>query len=176
MTSIGLYLAVAASGCCAYLAGLFIERWVTWPTPHSRAWAFLIGGTMILANIILVDLASRLDMPIPGGALAVALQIQVFVAFLVLSIGLREVFAAASVVFIGFNIGFLTVQLVGMRLAFALPDMPEITAFWWFGGSFMLLSALAIKGMRHELWQRAVRDGGLADQVIGPNREGERQP
>ena len=166
MASIGLILAAAAGGCCAYLAGLSIERWVTWPKPHSRAWAFLIGGMMIVANVIFVDLAFHLGVPIPGGVLVVVLQIQAFLLFLVLCVGLQEVLAALSVAFVGINIGFMAVQLVGVRLAFASPDITFEACLWWLGCSFVLLSRLALQGMRQGRRQKAiVRGGGLVDHV-----------
>lgn len=165
METLGLYLAAAASGCCAYLAGLAIERWVTWPTLHGRAWGLVIMGAITGVNVALVHVVSRLGMPIPWGALYVILQVHFFLLILIGYIVSWQSLISDSTLFIGFNIGALTVQLVGVRLAFVSSEMHEATSFLWSGGSFLLLSALAIRGLRQGILQRADRDGGLTDHV-----------
>lgn len=166
MAIIGLILAAAAGGCCAYLAGLSIERWVIWPKPHSRTWAILIVGILTVVNVVLVDLAFRLGMPISLGALYTLLQVQGFFLLLVLCVGLGEWLAPVSTPFIAINIGALAVQLVGMRPTLALPDMTVAASLWWSGSSFVLLSRFALQGMHQGRLQRvAMHDGGLVDHV-----------
>lgn len=147
MANIGLFMAAAAAGCCAYTAGQFMERWVARLKAPDRSGALVMVGMMTVANVMLVHLAARFGVPIRWGLLYILLQIQVFVGFAMLHFGQPLVSRSVSMGFVGVSIGTLAVQLVGLRLAFVPPDMPVGATLWWSGGSFVSLSLLAVKGM-----------------------------
>jgi hypothetical protein len=179
MVTIGLILAVAASGCCAYLAGMAVERWVTWPKPHGWPWAMLITGVMTAVNVGVVAAAAHLEVPLRGGGLPVIMQIQTLIVLPVFCAGFRERVDAVSTAFVSLNIGFLAVQLVGMRLASAGPAATFEASLWWLGGSWILLSRLAFAGMRQERRRQDAgrgREARVGSASAAEEREGELRP
>lgn len=166
MMTIGLILAVAAGCCCAYMAALAVERWVTWSKPHGWLWVILISGVATVVNIVVVAAATRWDVPLQGGALVVAIQIFVLIMLPIVCVGCREQADALSEAFVCLHIGCLAVQLVGVRLALAGSVMTFEASLWWLCGSWIVLSRFALAGMRRGRRQRVVRrDGGLANPV-----------
>ena len=163
---IGLILAVAASGCCAYLVGLAVERWMTWPKPHGWPWAILITGVMTAVNVAVVAAAAHRGMPFLGGGLVVMMQIQALIVLPVVFVGLGSEIEDVSAALVGFHIGFLAVQLVGLRLAFAGPAVTFEASLWWLVCSFLVLSRCAVAGLNQGRRQRVARhDSQLVDPV-----------
>lgn len=162
MMMIGLILAVAASGCCAYLTGLAVERWMTWPKPHGWPWAILITGVMTAVNVGVVAAAAHRGTPFLGGGLVVMMQVQALIVLPVVFVGLGSQIEDVSAALVGFHIGFLAVQLVGARLALAEPAMTFEASLWWLGCSLIALSRVALAGQRQgQRWRDARRDSGL---------------